>query len=102
MAESKIKSRSHHDNEHLHPLPMSLPFINILYLMISEIKLGQAFYPVPHSPAQLDTMGETSTHTSLKGYRVTADFFGSKLIENTCIPVCNFFIKNKTYLGLTL
>ena len=33
----KVKSRSHHDFAHLQPQPMSLPSINLLHNMVSEI-----------------------------------------------------------------
>ena len=51
------------------PLPMSLPSINFLHLMVSEIQPGQTFSRCPptHSPAHPDTMGESNTPTALKG-----------------------------------
>ena len=48
MTRSKVKSRSHHDIAHLHPQPMSLPSINFLHLMISEILPGQDFQTQGH------------------------------------------------------
>ena len=45
---------------------MSLPSINFLHLMVSEIQPGQTF-PAAHPPAHPDTMGENNTLTALKG-----------------------------------
>ena len=40
-AMSNIKSRSHHDVAHLHPLLMSLSSVNFKQLMVSVIHPGQ-------------------------------------------------------------
>ena len=47
------------------PKPMSLPSINFLYVMASEIQPGQIFSS--HPPAHPDTMGENNIPTALKG-----------------------------------
>ena len=44
---------------------MSLPRINFLHLIVSEIQPGQTFSH--RLPAHLDTMGENNTLTALKG-----------------------------------
>ena len=48
-ARSKVKSRSYHDAAHLQPPPMSLPSINFIHLIVSEIwprhdLIGQGHY----------------------------------------------------------
>ena len=45
--------------------PMSLPSINFLHLMVSEIQPGQTFSC--RLPTHPDTMGENNTLTALKG-----------------------------------
>ena len=50
---------------HLHPQPMSLPSINFLHLMVSEIHARQTSSHRP--PAHPDTIGEINTLTALKG-----------------------------------
>ena len=47
------------------PLPMSLPSINFLHLMVSEIQPGQTISRRP--PAHPDTIGENNTPTALRG-----------------------------------
>ena len=47
------------------PYPMSLPRINFLHLMVSEIHAGQT--SSRHPPTHPDTMGENNTPTALKG-----------------------------------
>ena len=48
---------------------MSLPSMNFLYLMVSEIQPGQTIScrPPARPPAHPDTMGENNTPTALKG-----------------------------------
>ena len=47
------------------PQPMSLPSMNFLHFMVSEIQPGQTISRRP--PAHPDTMGENNTPTALKG-----------------------------------
>ena len=47
-ARSKVKSRSHRAVAHLHPQPMVLPSINLLYLIVPEIWPGQDFLAQCH------------------------------------------------------
>ena len=64
MTRSKVKSKSHHDIAHLHPEPMSLPSINILYFMVSEIEPDNFFFQQPNQP---NAIGESNTYTVFKG-----------------------------------
>ena len=56
VAMSKVKSWSHHDIAHLLLQPVSLPSINILHLMVSEIQPWQDFFH--HQPTHPDAMGK--------------------------------------------
>ena len=47
MTRSKVQSRSHHDDAHLHPLT-NVPSINFLHLTVSEIYPGQDFIGQGH------------------------------------------------------
>ena len=66
MARSKVKSRSHYDVAHLHPLTNVHTNFNFIHLAVSEIQPGQT-YPAALLPAHSDTMSENNTSTSLKG-----------------------------------
>ena len=63
LLRAKVKSTSHLDTTHLHPLtnvPIKYQHLN---LTVSAIQPGLAFFPLPTHP---DVMGENSTHTALK------------------------------------
>ena len=49
MAMSKVKSRSHHDISHLQPQLITLPSINFLHPVVSEISPGQNFKGKDHN-----------------------------------------------------
>ena len=72
MARSKVKSRLNYDVAHLHPQLMSLPSINTLPLIVTEISPRQDICrrpadrppecrPPEWPPAQPDDMGENNT-----------------------------------------
>ena len=48
MARSKVKSRSHHDIAHLHPLTNVPTKYQLLHLKVSEIQPGQDFIGQGH------------------------------------------------------
>ena len=58
------------------PQPMSLPSMNFLHLMVSEIQPGQTISRRP--PTHPDTMGENNTPTALKGCGVKTTYRASK------------------------
>ena len=65
---------------------MSLPNINILHLMISEIEPGLDFLTA-HPPTHPDAMGENNVHTACKGCGVKLFLF---LFKSICKTI-NYF-----------
>ena len=95
MVRSKVKSRSHHDVAHLHPLTNVPTNYQLPTLMISKIQPGQIFSsrPTVSPPTHLDTMGENNTPTALKGC-------GVKVTVSKSFEVCHPFLS--IHFGLML
>ena len=106
MARSKVISRSHNDIAHLQPQPMSLPSINFLHLMVSEIQPRQTFYrhPTTHPPKDSssypNTMNENNTQPDLKGCGVKITNFLTTLTpRNLKGSYCNDVGYNSNVVG---
>ena len=66
----KVKSRSHHDVAHLHPLANvsnNLQVSSSYTLQFLRYRPDKLFLPLTSMPAHLDTMGENNTPTAIKG-----------------------------------
>ena len=95
-ARSKVKSRSHHDVAHLHPLtnvptkyqlPAPYGFQDIARTIIFKLKVTTAqtnFFP----PAHRDTMGENNTPTALKGCEVKTNNWSQTFKINYSFGCC--------------